>query len=510
MKLTVGTTLKAGGETVFWLSLMKAMRAGLVGDFKLTEGDTPVGRSRNNLTRDFLKSDSDALLWIDSDIEFDPYHIECLLEHDKPIVAGIYPLKRRELAWCINTAANSPMDSAGPLHEVKYVGTGFMLIRREVFLRIAQAYPELRYIEDAKDRQQMFNYWRMEVGLDTDLGINRWLSEDWWFCEMWRRIGGKVFVDKRVTLKHHGMIAYPIDQSVLVPIPDRAAEAVDMNVPENMRPGIKQIMDGEYDVPNLGDDAIKTVLDIGANIGGFTLWANKRWPKAFIHCYEPGSDNLKLWEENCKGINGLAAVTHAAITNKTGPVRLYHGTANGFLHSLKDIGFQRKDDFEDVPAIAPANLPKADFIKIDTEGSEVDILMGLDVSDTIALAVEWHGKDDREEIPRMLCAKGFNMTEDVQHGPYYGVQKFVSQKHLAKLSARTATPDSSGKPGPPTNASGVVPPSTPPAHDISPTQETAHDILPAGAKNGEGEGSRPVWEGDRIPRAADERLALQV
>jgi len=32
----------------------------------------------------------------------------------------------------------------------------------------------------------------------------RYYSEDWTFCENWRDLGGKVYIDKRILLKHVG------------------------------------------------------------------------------------------------------------------------------------------------------------------------------------------------------------------------------------------------------------------------------------------------------------------
>ena len=37
---------------------------------------------------------------------------------------------------------------------------------------------------------------------------NRYYSEDWTFCENWRDIGGKVWVDKRVLLRHSGSYVF--------------------------------------------------------------------------------------------------------------------------------------------------------------------------------------------------------------------------------------------------------------------------------------------------------------
>jgi hypothetical protein len=153
---------------------------------------------------------------------------------------------------------------------------------------------------------------------------------------------------------------------------------------------------------------------------------------------------VELWKQNCKSIDGIATLTTAAVTSHPGPVKLYKGVANGFLHSLVNIGFQKMNEFYEVPAIDPAKLPSCDFVKVDTEGSEVDIIKGLDLSETKGLAVEWHTPDDRIEIPRILENRGFKMVDDAQHGPYYGVQKFVRESILAS----TVSPDASGKPGP--------------------------------------------------------------
>jgi FkbM family methyltransferase len=427
MKIQVATPIHHQGETSFWLSLIKCIQAGVIQDFSLVAGDSAVSRSRNNLTAKFLASKYDALLWIDSDIEFDAWHIERLKEHNLPIVAGLYPLKRKELAWCINLPKNGPVESTDVLQEVKYAGTGFMLIQRSVFEKMAKAFPDLIYREDDKTGNMIYNFWRMEVGLDTDLGYNRWLSEDWWFCEMWRRLGGKVFVDKRVTVRHHGPTAYPFDDKALVPVPNTS---VDMACPETMRAHVQKVMDGEYDVPQLSD-SVATVLDIGANVGGFSLWASRRWPNARIMAYEPAKENVKLWAENCKHLNG-ATLTTAAVSESTGPARLFHGKHNCGECGLRDLGEQNLDAFEEVQTVSPHSLPTADFVKIDTEGCELEIVRGMDLSKTKGMALEWHSDNDRLQIVDILGRRGFKVVEDKEVQPHRGIIKAVRETVLTE------------------------------------------------------------------------------
>jgi hypothetical protein len=48
----------------------------------------------------------------------------------------------------------------------------------------------------------------MKTYFDTAVREGRYYSEDWTFCENWRDLGGQVFVDKRVLLKHTGTYVF--------------------------------------------------------------------------------------------------------------------------------------------------------------------------------------------------------------------------------------------------------------------------------------------------------------
>lgn len=177
-------------------------------DPRMSVGDG-VARSRNQLTADFLRSDCTHLLFIDCDLIFSAEHVKRLLDHDRPLVAGMYPKKQEgPVEWVINSMPNTAPDANG-LQPVRYIGTGFMLIERGVFEKMIKAYPHLEYTADAAVTRTEHDFWSMGVYTYPD-GSKRYLSEDWFFCQRWLDLGGTVLADTRTLLKHIGGAVYPL------------------------------------------------------------------------------------------------------------------------------------------------------------------------------------------------------------------------------------------------------------------------------------------------------------
>lgn len=172
-----------------------------------------ITRGRNTMTAKFMAMpEATHLLFIDSDIGFIPEHIAMLLNHtanpDVKLVAGLYPMKSYPLRWVINGLPDAKPNADG-LVEVSKAGTGFMLIDRTVFDVVRQNPRVVQYNNDLgmdpKFDPHMYNYW------DCAVINNRYLSEDWLFCEMYRNSGGKVWVDSRIMLKHTGTHTFHIE-----------------------------------------------------------------------------------------------------------------------------------------------------------------------------------------------------------------------------------------------------------------------------------------------------------
>lgn len=188
--------------------------------------DPSVERARNVLTKNFLESDCTHLLFVDSDIAFLPRDVQRIISHDEDVVGGIYPLKTmdREVKWCGNgvcdtaTAATTATDSGikpgqvrpDGLQEVGCIGTGFMCIARRAFERVLEVDGEkIRYHQDWPPYREEFAFWRQTVREVN--GRKRFLTEDWNFCYRYRELGGKIFADTQVVLRHAGRAVWPLD-----------------------------------------------------------------------------------------------------------------------------------------------------------------------------------------------------------------------------------------------------------------------------------------------------------
>jgi hypothetical protein len=165
-----------------------------------------ISRARNTLTAKFLHNkESTHLMFIDADIGWEPWHLLVMLNRDVDVIGGLYPMKSLPVKWCVN-GFDGAEEGADGLQEVSKTGTGFMLIKRHVFEKL-DAHPATRpFMNDIGLPAELNPY--MKTYFDTAVRENRYYSEDWTFCENWRDLGGKVWVDKRVLLKHTGTYVF--------------------------------------------------------------------------------------------------------------------------------------------------------------------------------------------------------------------------------------------------------------------------------------------------------------
>lgn len=201
-----------------------------------------ITRARNYCVDEFLRSDYTHLMFIDSDIGFDPKDVIALLamqgdDFEFDVVGGAYP--KKNISWekiklavdkgvadenpnaldeYVGDFVFNPIIEPGappsiPLGEPSHVleiGTGFMMIKRECFEKYR------KYFEDAGDsimyrpdhvRSAEFDGSR-EIGMYFQAAIDpktkRYLSEDYWFCQNLRKFGAKVALCPWMRLTHVG------------------------------------------------------------------------------------------------------------------------------------------------------------------------------------------------------------------------------------------------------------------------------------------------------------------
>jgi glycosyltransferase involved in cell wall biosynthesis len=188
-----------------------------------------IDRARNGLVNEFLtKSDAEFLLFIDADIQFRPEDVLMMMSQDKDIICSPYP--KKHINWPVITSAVqlgftepayleklvgeyvfSTLDDKTKMEEIVRVseaGTGMMLIKRSVFKKMEEAFPENAYVSDhSRDvlsgvEKKMFAYFR------TGIFDGRYLSEDYYFCHKWREIGGDIWLFPWAITTHYGTYGF--------------------------------------------------------------------------------------------------------------------------------------------------------------------------------------------------------------------------------------------------------------------------------------------------------------
>lgn len=212
--------------------------------FSFLFNESLITRARNYLVDEFLRSDCTHLLFIDSDIHFNPKDVIALLGLDKDVIGAPYPkksinwkniahamkkkhenneeLEPGELAdlvgdYVFNVVRGTKQFTVTEPLEVLEIGTGFMMINREVFKKLEEAFPNLRYKPDHMGQKNFDGSRYIHAYFDTIIdtkdsatggGSDRYLSEDYMFCQLWRKIGGKVYLCPWMRTSHIGTYAF--------------------------------------------------------------------------------------------------------------------------------------------------------------------------------------------------------------------------------------------------------------------------------------------------------------
>jgi hypothetical protein len=165
-----------------------------------------ISRARNTLTAKFLDMpDATHLFFVDADIGWEPWHLLVLLNRDVDVIGGLYPMKTMPIKWVVNGFEGAEEGPDG-LQEVSKAGTGFLLMKKHVFEKM-KSHPAVKQYKNDIGLDPKFDQ-HLKTYFDTAVRQNRYYSEDWTFCENWRDMGGKIWMDKRVLLRHSGSYVF--------------------------------------------------------------------------------------------------------------------------------------------------------------------------------------------------------------------------------------------------------------------------------------------------------------
>jgi glycosyltransferase involved in cell wall biosynthesis len=203
-------------------SLLKSIPVMLEHDINfslMTETRNLISWARNNCAMQALKNNFDKLLFIDSDIFWEPEDLLALVLSQKEIIGGAYPYRAYPITlnlqsmgeeagkWDLNEFRSRYTD---PEVEVKKIPTGFLKIDVDVFRKlepIAKTYFRKDPMEEKPREEKMF----FPIGISKE---GQSLTEDWGFCELAESVGYKLYWNVNVIVEHFGLHTFSVKQPV--------------------------------------------------------------------------------------------------------------------------------------------------------------------------------------------------------------------------------------------------------------------------------------------------------
>jgi FkbM family methyltransferase len=177
-----------------------------------------------------------------------------------------------------------------------------------------------------------------------------------------------------------------------------------------------------YDPENLPIGESDIILDIGAQIGIFSVYAAKAAKNGRVFSFEPVPENFRLLKENAE-LNGCANVSifEAAVAEKSGLRKILVAADNTGGHSFVDAGQKVGGSVEvksfSLPEfMADHKIEEIDFLKIDCEGGEYEIFYNLPaeiLGKIKKISMEYHDLDKErsgEKMKEFLIADGFKVA----------------------------------------------------------------------------------------------------
>jgi FkbM family methyltransferase len=180
---------------------------------------------------------------------------------------------------------------------------------------------------------------------------------------------------------------------------------VDFRFPEASRQLVLEVFGGEYESGFSGSRL--SVLDIGANVGAFSVWATRRWPESRVEAYEPHPGTFEFLAANAAAFGRIACHRAAVVPGSRTSGAFWgrcagDGEAGLLEHARATFGDLSTGSCLEVPFVHPADLPPSDVVKIDVEGAEADILEHMELGGVSLILLEYQTAENRDRIKTLL------------------------------------------------------------------------------------------------------------
>ena len=193
----------------------------------------------------------------------------------------------------------------------------------------------------------------------------------------------------------------------------------------------------------------KFIVDIGAQIGSFSILAAMRFPSTTILSYEFNIDNYEHASKNCKNIDNIHIYNRAVIggrkavgayihpTNTGGHKPIFEGaecyiSEENFPMDKFEVDYNYKiETINPLEIIENNNIDFIDFLKMDCEGSEYQIIKFMNEKQLLgrigSLAMELHGHE-KDSFVGILKNNGFDVKTKNNMNLVYATNQNIKQK----------------------------------------------------------------------------------
>lgn len=388
-------------------------------------------------------------IFLDSDTVVSPQLILELATLEEPLVCVPYEQRRREdgqypegsiAHWAVDTAgmnASVEIREGRRMMNVRGAGLGCTRIRREAVEHLWKKARE----EDAFPCAFPAPFWSSQYpGLEgtevcglfepivhehiAGTGVMRRRPDDMSFflrCQQW---GVQAWALCDAAIWHDGKGGVSLWDALVTKERELAAmrKRVDFELvdcPDNLL-GLHEVLDGAYDIAGLTLEPGDRILDLGANIGAFAVWAARRFPGTVIECYEPEPTNFARLVQNTSILSSYSVTTHrVAVVGHSGEfTKLAPGRYNdGEWSTHVDDPNHDAARAIVVQSIPASGLAPCALLKVDTEGCEREILESYrHLESCKAVMLEWHSHEDYVWMMRFMSQKGFIPMVDRARG----------------------------------------------------------------------------------------------
>lgn len=161
--------------------------------------DSLVQRARNDTVHIAIQMNVDDLVWIDSDIKWNPEWFYKLLDYNLDVVGGTYPKKADDPTFVMQQNEFKQLDPATGLVEVSALGTGFVKMSRAALHALWNSSQPYIDPKDNLERRHVF---------DVSISGGNLVSEDINAFHKLTRAGFKCWLDVNICCDHIGQKRY--------------------------------------------------------------------------------------------------------------------------------------------------------------------------------------------------------------------------------------------------------------------------------------------------------------